>query len=202
MSVCFPFRHYNYVVLLSTFWWVRCLETSWCSGLYLQLWPQLYRIGSSIYLFYECIEVSEALQSVMSSSHSIIIISHSYNTLRTLAKLLAVPDFTFYYLHGFTLNNLPSNHSLHHATTLYSILLVSKPPSSPSLLPPVFPSLPSNCIPHAIQATPLFSNFNHCLWQSCCMSFYNPPFPATVCWGCTTRLHDRLPFYSLFENLF
>ena len=34
-----------------------------------------------------------------------------------------------------------------------------------------------------------------------CLSI-TPPFPTTVCWGCTTPLHDRLPFYSLFENPF
>ena len=40
----------------------------------------------------ECIEVSEALQSVVLSPHSIIIINHSYNTLSTLAKLLAAQE--------------------------------------------------------------------------------------------------------------
>ena len=111
------------------------------------------------------------------------------------------------YLRDFPLSNLSSsfhsNHSLHHATTLYSIPLVPKPPFSSSLLLPVFLSLPSNCIPHAIQATPLFSNANHCLSQSCCMPFYNPHFPPLyVGVALHILLHDRLLFYSLFEDPF
>ena len=34
------------------------------------------------------------------------------------------------------------------------------------------------------------------------MPFYNPSIPTTVCWGCTIPIHDKVPFYSLFENPF
>ena len=145
----------------------------------------------------KCIEVSEAFQSVVLSSHSIIIINHSFNTLTYKAlsnprKSGNSPCIT--YVYGFPQSNLSfsfrSNHSLHYATTLLHSSCFQA-----TLLPHTttasFPSLPSDCIPHTIQATPLFSSFHHCLSQSCCMPFYNPPFPTTVCWGCTIPLHDR-----------
>ena len=94
----------------------------------------------------------------------------------------------------FPSTSAPISLSLHHATTLLHPSRFLATPLSLTATA-IFPSLPYNCIP------PLFSNFNHCLWQSC-MPLHKPPFPTTVCWGCTTPLHDRLPFYSLFENPF
>ena len=114
--------------------------------MYLHLWPQLYRIGRSINArlmgiwtvvwctvwFYmygsECIEVSEA-QSVVLSSHSIIIINHSFNTLRTLAKLLAAQEINLILL-----------------TCMASLRATSSPPSS-LINPSCYHSAPSLLFP-------------------------------------------------------
>lgn len=105
------------------------------------------------------------------------------------------PPFITYMASLWTSFCLSCHLSLHYATTPPHHSLIQS-----DLFPllPVLLSLPSNFIPHTIEATPFFSNIHHCLCQSCCMPVHNPPFPSTVCWGCTIPLHDGLPFCSPF----
>ena len=154
----------------------------------------------------ECIAVREALQSVVLSSHSIIIINHSYNTLWTLAKLLAEIYLLFIIYVASLWATSPSPSTLITVSImlpLYTIIPVPKPPSSPSLLHPVFHLSPLTV--YLIQSKLLLSsqNFNPCLWQSCCMPFYNPPFSTTALglhyiYHCMTDYHFTLFSRTLF----
>ena len=148
----------------------------------------------------EYIAVSEPLQSVLLSSHSII--NHNYNTLSTLAKLLATPEIHLLLLTcmAFLRAASPSPSaliSLSIMLPLYSILLVPKPPSFPSLLLPVFHLFPLTV--YLIQSKLLHSSQTLITASPnllVCMPFHNSPFPITVCWGYTIT-----PFIILVETL-
>ena len=162
-------------------------------GMWTVVWFYMY--GS------EYIAVSEPLRSVLLSSHSIIIINHNYNTLSTLAKLLATPEIHLQLLTCMASLRAASPSpsaliSLSIMLPLYSIILIPKPPSFPSLLLPVCHLFPLTV--YLIQSKLLHSSQTLITASPnllVCMPFHNSPFPITVCWGYTiTPLHDRLPF--------
>ena len=147
-----------------------------------------------------CMAVS-ALKWVNHFSQSCYLPTACFNTCtQDTCKALSRSPPCITYVHGFPQSNLSfsfrSNLSLHHATTLLH-------PScfQATLLPPqyycqsVFHSLPSNCVPHAIQATPLYSNFHHCLSQT---PHFPPLYVRVALNHCMTDDHftlsSRTPF--------
>ena len=166
-----------------------------------------YRYGS------ECIEVSEALQSV---SHVIFPqhnhqsqLQYTQNTYKALSSPRNSPSIN--YLRGFPLSNLSfpfhSNLPLHHATTLYSIPLVPKPLSSPSLLLPVFHLFPitvylmQSKLLHSSQTlitkTSITASHNLVLCLSITPHF-PPLYVGVALYHCMTDYHFTLSSRTLF----
>ena len=131
-------------------------------------------------------------------------LQYTQDTCKALSSPRNSPSITYMA----SLSNLSfsfcSNLSLHHATTLLhpSCFQATLHPTPPPLTTTAsFPSLPSNCIPHAIQATPLFSNFHHCLSQFSIIPLFLPLYVGVALYQCMTDYNFTLSSRTLSSNI-